>query len=104
MYKIMLRQVPATRLDKEMWSELMNPDETPWTTDSVDELDEKLKETLLNVSKNNIKVITEVDWELLIKHPEPAPDPDPNPEPTPPEESGGTGTEGGGTETGGVTE
>lgn len=77
MYKIMLREAPATRLDQEKWTFLMNPDETAWSTDSVEELDEKLKETLLNVSKNNILVVTQVDWEVLIEHPEPE-------EPTPP--------------------
>lgn len=71
MYKIMLREAPATRLDVARWRVLLNPDETDWSADDVSTLDEKLKEVLLNIPKNSIKVIEEVDWELLIKHPEP---------------------------------
>lgn len=77
MYKIMIREAPATRLDVARWHVLLNPDETDWSADDVSVLDDKLKEVLLNTPKNNIKVIEEVDWELLIKHPEPE---------TPPEE------------------
>lgn len=97
MYKIMLREAPATRLDVARWHVLLNPDETDWSTEDITTLDEKLKEVLLNTPKNNIKVIEEVDWELLIKHPEPeTPSDEPEKEPdegekpeTPPEETGG---------------
>lgn len=86
MYKIMLREAPATRLDVARWHVLLNPDETDWSTEDITTLDEKLKEVLLNTPKNNIKVIEEVDWELLIKHPEPeTPSDEPEKEPDEPE-------------------